>query len=206
MSSIIIHLAVAKKLEKHFKIENKYDYYLGSIAPDIAKQIGENRDETHFMLNRPNTHPDLALFREKYPDFLNNSFDLGYYIHLYTDFYWFGDFVYNYRFENQITLLDGSMIEVHDDDYIKYLMYNDYTDLNIKVIDAYELDLKLFYNPFQIPKTTIEEIPVEKLSVLIDKMGIIIENSTEKKNYIFDIYGVSKFIDETAEKILKNMK
>ena len=42
MASAIIHLAVAKTLEKYLDIENKKDYYLGSIAPDISKQIGEN--------------------------------------------------------------------------------------------------------------------------------------------------------------------
>ena len=38
MASAVIHLAVAKELEKHLKIKDRKDYYLGSIAPDIAKQ------------------------------------------------------------------------------------------------------------------------------------------------------------------------
>ena len=35
MASTIIHLAVAKELEKRrHAVKNTYDYYLGSIAPD----------------------------------------------------------------------------------------------------------------------------------------------------------------------------
>ena len=41
MASAIIHLAVAKKILEKIHVENEYDYYLGSIAPDIAKQIVE---------------------------------------------------------------------------------------------------------------------------------------------------------------------
>ena len=40
MASAIIHLAIAKKVLEHINVEDQRDYYLGSIAPDIAKQIG----------------------------------------------------------------------------------------------------------------------------------------------------------------------
>ena len=85
MASAIIHLAVAKTLEQYLPIKNKRDYYLGSIAPDISKQIGENKQRSHFLINTRDDIPNMELFREKYPNFKDNSFDLGYYIHLYTD-------------------------------------------------------------------------------------------------------------------------
>lgn len=50
MASAIIHLAVAKVLKPYFNITNENDYYLGSIAPDIAKQIGQKKDKSHFYL------------------------------------------------------------------------------------------------------------------------------------------------------------
>ena len=37
MASAVIHLAIAKELEKYLNIENKKDYYLGAIAPDLSK-------------------------------------------------------------------------------------------------------------------------------------------------------------------------
>lgn len=49
-------------------------------------------------------------------------------------------------------------------------------------------------------------VPIEELNILIDKMGVIIENSTNEKNYIFDIYLIKEFIETTKERILKEIK
>lgn len=56
----------------------------------------------------------------------------------------------------------------------KETIYNDYTDMNIKLIDEYNLYLSLFYEDFDIPNTNINEIPIDKLNILIDRMKIII--------------------------------
>ena len=45
MASIIIHLAIANELKNRLKIDDYRDYFLGSIAPDISKQIGEKKYE-----------------------------------------------------------------------------------------------------------------------------------------------------------------
>lgn len=51
MASSVIHLAIAKELEKYFNIKNKYDYYLGSIAPDLSKQIGRTKkNHTSYLI------------------------------------------------------------------------------------------------------------------------------------------------------------
>ena len=49
MASALIHLAVAKKILEKIHVENEYEYYLGSIAPDISKQIGQSKDKSHFI-------------------------------------------------------------------------------------------------------------------------------------------------------------
>ena len=92
MASAIIHLAVAKVLEKHFTITNRKDYYLGAIAPDISKQIGKTKQESHFLYNTKQNVPNIQMFIDKYPNFKKNSFELGYYIHLITDKIWFDKF------------------------------------------------------------------------------------------------------------------
>ena len=86
------------------------------------------------------------------------------------------------------------------------IIYQDYTNLNIQLIDEYKMDLSLFYEDFTPPKTTITEIPTNKLNLLIDKMGIIIENSKEEKPYTFDTYKVLEFIDYSSQKILNIIK
>ena len=205
MASAIIHLAVAKTLEQYLNIENKRDYYLGSIAPDISKQIGENKQRSHFLINTRDDIPNMELFTSKYPNFKNNSFDLGYYIHLYTDRLWFSRFMPLVTNGNYIKLLDGTVIFSAPTE-IQGLIYQDYTNLNVQLLDEYKMDLSLFYEDFIKPKTTITEIPVDKLNLLLDKMGIIIENSKEEKPYSFDLYLVLDFIDKTSQEILKHLE
>ena len=69
MASAVIHLAIAKELEKYLQVNNKKDYYLGSIAPDISKQIGEDRDISHFIINTKKDIPNITIFVNRYPNF-----------------------------------------------------------------------------------------------------------------------------------------
>lgn len=205
MASAIIHLAVAKVLKPYLDIKNQKDYYLGAIAPDIAKQIGQTKQKSHFLYNEKEDVPNIKMFTDKYPTFYTNDFDLGYYIHLFTDKLWFDKFLSNLVESNSIRLLDGTIINIKPEELEK-LIYKDYTNLNVSVIEEYNMDLSLFYEDFTKPQTTIDEIPIDKLNILIDKMGIIIENSTNDKNYCFDIYLIKEFIKETKERIIKEIK
>lgn len=205
MASAIIHLAVAKTLEKYLHIENKRDYYLGSIAPDISKQIGQTKQKSHFLINTKENIPNIDLFTEKYKDFKNNSFDLGYFIHLYTDKIWFKTFMPKILSGDYIKLLDGTIIKTTNEE-ITNIIYQDYSNLNIQLLDEYKMDLSLFYEDFVPPKTTIDEIPINKLNILIDKMGIIIENSKIEKPYTFDTFIILEFIDKTSSEILNILK
>ena len=144
MASAIMHIAIAKKVKEKIEVENEKDYYLGSIAPDLAKQIGDSRDKSHFSLNTLNNLPDIDLFTKRYPLFKFNSFDLGYFTHLYADKVWSEDFLPHLTANNSIKLLDGTIIETTPDE-MKNMIYSDFTNLNIKIIEEYDLDLSLFY-------------------------------------------------------------
>ena len=205
MASTLIHIAIAKKVLEKIKVENEKDYYLGSIAPDLAKQIGESKEEAHFALNTMNSIPNIDLFAKRYPLFKYNSFELGYFTHLYTDKLWKEDFMPSLTTNSSIKLLDGTVIETTHEE-MKNMIYSDFTNLNIKLIEEYDLDLSLFYEEFTPPKTKIKEIPIERLDLLINKMGILIENSKETKAYTFDIYLVNDFIEETKEEIIEKLK
>ena len=205
MASAIIHLAIAKELENKLEIDDHKDYFLGSIAPDIAKQIGMPKSTSHFAHNSINNIPDINLFVKRYPTFKYNSFNLGYFIHLYTDKIWYEEIMTKISNGESIKLLDGTTINTSKEE-ISQLIYSDYTNLNIKVIDEYELDLSLFYEEFKIPDTYLNEIPIEKLDILINKMSIIIENSKKEKAYTFDIYLVKNFIEDCTNRILEELK
>lgn len=204
MASAIIHLAIAKELEKKLSVSNKYDYYLGSIAPDIAKQIGESRNKSHFIQGLKSDIPNLDLFKSKYPYYLENDFTLGYYTHLFADKEWFGNFLPKIKTDDFIRLLDGTIIKSNPEE-IQALIYSDYTNLNIQVIDAYNLDLSLFYEEFKEPKVKFDEIPLDKLDILINKMGILIINSKGEKSYSIDMTQIKNFITETVEKLEKEL-
>ena len=206
MASTIIHLAVAKEVQKSLSIDNTYDYYLGSIAPDLSKQIGSSKYESHFLKNSyKDDIPNIELFVKRYPNFKDNSFDLGYFVHLYTDKMWFEDFIEGITFNNTIKLLDGTFLETTPEE-IKSIIYSDYTNINVDIIDEYNLDLSLFYEDFKVPDTDIKEIAADKLDILINKMGIIIENSKSEKLYSFDTTIIKDFINNTCEKILGELK
>ncbi len=205
MASAVIHLAVAKELEKHLQINDLRDYYLGSIAPDISKQIGEDRDKSHFIINTREDIPNIVLFTNRYPNFKLNSFNLGYFIHLYTDKIWFDEFLSKIMNNSSIKLLNGTVINTTKEE-MQRMVYSDYTNINITLIENHNMDLSMFYEEFKLPKTTLNEIPTEKLDILIDKMGIIIENSKEKKPYTFDINSIEDFIEYTVNKILEELR
>lgn len=205
MASSVIHLAIAKKLKKYLNVKNSYDYYLGAIAPDLSKQISRTKKLSHFLFDTREDVPNMDKFTEKYKYFYKNDFELGYYIHLYTDKIWFNEFINSITYRNSVKLLDGTIIKATEQE-ITSMIYQDYTNINIQLIDEYNLDLSLFYEEFSKPHSCLDEIPLNKLNILIDKMGIIIENSKQEKNYIFDLTGINEFIEKSVQVILTELK
>ena len=92
MASSIIHMAVANEINKVLKRDNN-KLLIGSIAPDISKQVGQTKLHSHFLDNNDTNIPNMDRFLEKYKDKLDDDFVMGYYIHLYTDYFWFKYFI-----------------------------------------------------------------------------------------------------------------
>lgn len=203
MASAIMHICVAKKVNEYLKFNEK-ELFLGAIAPDISKQIKQTKIKSHFLSSTPDV-PDIKLFMHKYKSKIKTPFDYGYLIHLYTDKVWY------LKRNNEIIGKSGNKLinsdEISNDkETIRELLYNDYTNMNIKLIDKYNLDLTLFYEDFEAPSTCVKEIPIKKLNVLIDKMGIIIANSHNRRNRVLDYSKVITFINETADEIIEFLK
>ena len=202
MASAVIHIAVAKEINKDLKMNEK-ELFLGTIAPDISKQLGESKVKSHFLPNDKTDLPILDKFLDKYKNNLNNPFIMGYYIHLFTDYLWFKYFIPEItNSSDYIKVLSGNKIKCTKEE-IEKLIYNDYTNLNISLIEEYDLDLSLFYEDIEIPNIKFYEIPLDKLQVIVDQMGIIIENSKKEYTYSFNIDNVKQFI-ELCKKIISN--
>ena len=203
MASSMIHIVVANEVNKKIN-RNKSKLLIGSIAPDIGKLVGLGKIDTHFQDSDDNI-PNLDKFLNEYKNNLDDDFVLGYYIHLITDYLWFKYFVTEIEIDNIITKLDGTKVKCNGNMLYTY-MYNDYTDLNVRLIDEYNLDLKIFYNEVPKLKNIIKEIPMDKISVIVNKAGEIIENSKIKKEYLFNIDNIKTFIKTTTDLILSNLK
>lgn len=206
MASSIIHMAVAHKINEETKRDEK-SILIGSIAPDISKQINESREKSHFIKYEKDI-PELNDFLVRYKSNLDDDFVLGYYIHLYTDYLWFKYFLPNFINEEENYIYDietRKKIKVSKEEMLK-IIYNDYTNINVDVIDNYNLDLSIFYEQKPDFKNIIKEIPMDKLQIIIDKAGIIIENSKKKKPYIFDFDEINRFIDFSTDTILNDLK
>ena len=201
MASAIMHICVAKKVNEYLNMDEKM-LYLGTIAPDISKQIGESKNKSHFL--KDEDIPDINMFYNKYKDYLNNPFEMGYYIHLLTDYYWFKEFIPK-RIKNIKLKMNNQELKLKPGDIGK-IIYSDYTNLNINLIDHYDLTLKLFYEELEYPRTRINEIPINKLKVIVDKMGLIVKNSTGNKTIMMEPNDIYAFLDETSEIIIETIK
>ena len=202
MASAIIHLCIAKEINKYLKMDEDY-ILLGAIAPDISKQIGETKEISHFLdHSNEDDIPNIDRFLSKYRGELNNPFEMGYFIHLLTDKYWFRDYVYKFieRYTRDKVKKNVTYTALKD------LIYNDYTNLNISLIDNHNLNLDIFFNEIELPQSKIIEIPVDKLDILIEKMGIIIEDSKEEKTFIFDSKDIEEFISNTVKYIIRDIQ
>ena len=202
MASAVIHLCVAKKVNEKLKMDEKM-IALGSIAPDISKQIGQTKVVSHFLDGQNEDEiPNIDRFVKKYRNELNKPFEMGYLIHLLTDKYWFRDYVYNYisRYENKEGVSELTYTG------IKNLIYNDYTNLNINLITKYEPEIDIFMNEITYPESIITEIPIEDLPVIVEKMGLIIMESKQNKTIVFNMNDIEKFVEECTINVLKDIE
>ena len=205
MASAVIHMAVASEINKTIK-KDESKILIGSIAPDISKLIGEAKEKSHFLDGNGDV-PDIYGFLAKYKKNLNDDFVLGYFIHLYTDYLWFKYFVPEFYNDDNgmITKLDGTSFKCSGKMFGLYI-YNDYTNLNERLLDEYNMNLSIFYNEVPVLNNIIEEIPMDKIKIIIDKASVIIENSKIKKDLIFNIDNVKNFIEMSVKLILSVIK
>lgn len=203
MASFIIHIAVAQELNKRLKKDNQR-LLIGSIAPDIAKLIGQTKVETHFQKTIDDL-PNLDKFLSKYKEYLVDDFVLGYYIHLYTDYLWFKDVEPSIYHDGVLYKLDNTVEVVSNKDRLKYF-YHDYDLLNKKLIELY--GIKLDFLKEDIPKLEdiIREYSYDKTSVILEEAIDVISRDSDGVFYVFDEKLVSDFIDRAVEVIYDDLE
>lgn len=95
--------------------------------------------------------------------------------------------------------LDGTIITATEKQTTD-MIYSDYTNMDVKIIENHDMDLSLFYEKFQKPETIIDEIPIDRLNILINRVEVIIENTKQEQPYTFDTYIGEEFISGAIKK------
>lgn len=203
MASVIIHLAVAKKVNEVLKREQNA-LFLGAMAPDAAKLVGSSRKISHFITDPDSSTPELNIFLDKYKDDLDDTFVLGYFIHLVTDVLWFDEFLINFVNDNIITTKTGEKLELDDKDVLD-IIYNDFTSMNQEVLKYYDLNLEDFYKLESLPKSKIKEFPETYFYDVINKIKLINERKSNY-SYLFNINQIVPFIEYAAVYCLDEIK
>ena len=145
MPSFIVHSIAGEKIMEYLKLngEAKNKFFIANLLPDavkldiksgvsdrnLKKEIQINKKNTHFKVNNESVlaYPDVDYFLCQYHNLVEKDIvALGYFFHLYTDYYYFSFFLPKY-----ITFLDANLNEI---DKKSYNIYNkiDKTGLILK--------------------------------------------------------------------------
>lgn len=143
MPCLAIHLAVAKRYLENHGEENKEDFILGTIAPDInmpnisnyINGVSDDKNSHHFGLNFKTDN--LIEYMKKKVDFnlffasndINTSFLRAYFLHLVCDYYFFGEYINSEKLRG-LSFMDAVKIG-----------FNDYNLLTPKLIAKYDLEV-----------------------------------------------------------------
>ena len=200
MASAIIHISVANEINKKLKMNNDL-LLIGSIAPDLAKLIGQTKDKGHFLFGDKGT-PHMDKFLLKYR--IDNPFNMGYYIHLYTDLYWFRDLLPKHYEDKKLVFKNGKELDSHFEKRLEAI-YKDYTSLNNILIKKYNIDTSFLKKEYKID-TEISELDFTKLNLLTKETNRLINESVTYPLEIFDELEIVEFINSCVENILKEVE
>ena len=200
MASAIIHISVANEINKKLKMNNDL-LLIGSIAPDLAKLIGQTKDKGHFQFGDKGT-PHMDKFLLKYC--IDNPFNMGYYIHLYTDLYWFRDLLPKHYKNKKLVFKNGKELDISFEKRLEAI-YKDYTSLNNILIKKYNIDTSFLNKEYKID-TEISELDFTKLNLLTKETNKLINESVTYPLEIFDELEIVEFINSCVENILKEVE
>ena len=174
---------------------------IGSIAPDLAKLIGQTKDKGHFLFGSKGI-PHMDKFLKKYR--IDNPFSMGYYIHLYTDLYWFRDLLPKHYKNKKLVFKNGEELDIPFEKRLEAI-YKDYTSLNNILIKKYNIDTNFLKKEYKID-TEISELDFTKLNLLTKETNKLINESVTYPLEIFDELEIVEFINSCVENILKEVE
>ncbi|MEG0872648.1 MAG: hypothetical protein RSE00_01305 [Clostridia bacterium] len=206
MPSTVIHLCIAKNIseELNFTKSERLEFFLGSITPDYAQILWNDRSKTHFHKIKRKCGLDLTCFDKErfdklYKDKLYNLFDKGVYVHLLADNCW-NDFVSDNKFiiANKKGLLCSKTIK-SGYEVGSQKIYDDYDRINFKLIDMYNLDLKEVLD-FKLSenvnlKSNILEIDIKNIEAVLSSQKKHLKRTVAGETEIFKLEQINDYIN-----------
>ena len=141
MPCLAMHLAIAKEYLKKNPNEDKEEFILGTIAPDIdmpdidkyINGVNSDKNSHHFGDNYNTT--DAIEYMKKKVNFdkffvfndLSTSFLRAYFLHLISDYLFFGEYITNKEINGK------TLLEIRD------IGYADYNRITSKLVKKYDL-------------------------------------------------------------------
>ena len=183
MPSFNIHLAVAVKYCEKNNIENKADFYRGSIDPDLVK----DKSISHYTGMRDKNHLRQYVFEKvRLNEFLKDNkvetdYEKGVFLHLATDFIFYQEFLSD---EYLATVGFDGMIQ---DLYYSYRITNPYLEEkynihSLNLDDVMNNNIKQTLTRMQVDNSKGNNLlPENKMDNFINKMSKLdIETYIEK--------------------------
>ncbi|MEA3319387.1 MAG: zinc dependent phospholipase C family protein [Bacillota bacterium] len=128
MGSRLMHTIIAHEIASRIKVVDISSFIFGAVAPDAVAP----KDLSHFYKGNPNDHSrsiDYEAFLQKYNNYKDHPYILGYYTHLIADDIWLKGFFLPWlknRLENDSTILE------------RY--HHDFKLLNSKLMYHYQIE------------------------------------------------------------------
>lgn len=183
MPSFNIHLAVAVKYSEKNNIENKSDFYRGSIDPDLVK----DKSISHYTGMRDKNHLRQYVFEKvRLNEFLKENkvetdYEIGVFLHLVTDFIFYQEFLSDEYLAG--VDFDGMIQDL----YYSYRVTNPYLEekYNIHSLNLDEVmnnNIKQTLTRMHVDNTQgTNLLPEDKMENFINKMSKLdIESYIEK--------------------------
>ena len=196
MPSFNIHLAVAVKYCENNKIDDKAEFFRGSIDPDLVK----DKAVSHYTGMRDETKLRQYVFEKvRLNEFLKENkvetdYEKGIFLHLATDFIFYQEFLS----DEYLTNVDYD--EMIQDLYYSYRISNPYLEEkydihSLNLDDVMNQNIKQTLKRMHVDNTNgYNLLPEEKMDNFIDKMSKLDINSyinkikNEDKNVFPDNY------------------
>lgn len=155
LGSRIMHYCISNIIADKIGIEDKTEFMLGGIAPDIHGLMGVAKGVTHFKEKDENgkSYINYEGFYKTYKEVINKPFYLGYLSHLISDRVWL-----------EMYFKKVEYISPEQWKEKLHTSYRDFERLNGRIIEHYSLHL----HQHVIPDVKIDGYKNEFLPTLVD--------------------------------------